>query len=147
MPRIPLLIALAALGLPGCAVLQPVAAVATHPLDKKGTFQDVQQRYTANIRYGLYDEAVPFVEPELQLRFKREIVRLRELRFSDYVIENLEIDPLRTEATVVVKYRGYWLSSPFEREIVAVQRWRRRVPSQTWYVTPDFDALLEPGAG
>ena len=36
------------------------------------------------------------------------------------------------------------LSSPFEREMRVVQRWRRQVPTHNWYVTPDFDALLDP---
>ena len=78
------------------------------------------------------------------LRFQEEMDRFRELRFSDYSTESIDINPGRTQATAVVRFRGYWLSSPFEREIRVVQRWRRQVPTQNWYVTPDFDALLGP---
>ncbi len=138
------LLALSTCLLGGCAVLMQGAAVATYPLDKKGTFTEAQHRYTTNIRFGLFEEAKPFVEPELQPRFQEAMHRFRELRFSDYSIESLDINPARTEATAVVLFRGYSLSSPFEREIRVVQRWRRQVPTHNWYVTPDFDALLGP---
>ena len=138
------LLALSAWLLGGCAVLMPVAEVVTYPLDKKATFEEAQKKYTTNIRFGLYEEAKPFVEPELQPRFQEAMHRFRELRFSDYTTESIDINPARTEATAVVRYRGYWLSSPFEREMRVVQRWRRQVPTHDWYVTPDFDALLGP---
>ena len=140
-----LLLALSACLLGGCgAVLLQGAAVATYPLDKAGTFKEAQHLYPSNIRFGLFEEAKPFVEPELQPRFQEAMNRFRELRFSDYSTESIDINPARTEATAVVRYRGYSLSSPFEREIRIVQRWRRQVPTQNWYVTPDFDTLLRP---
>jgi len=123
---------------------EEVAAVATYPFDKKGTFEDIQAWYTQNIRYGLYEKAVPVVEPELQPEFRQAIARLKELRMSDSVLESLDINATRTRATAVVRYRGYFLSSPFEREVRVVQQWRREVPTQRWYVTPPLEALLEP---
>jgi hypothetical protein len=138
------LLALSTWLLGGCSVLMPVAAVATYPLDKKATFEEAQHRYTTNIRFGLFEEAKPFVEPELQPRFQEAMHDFRELRFSDYAIESIDINPARTKATAVVRYRGYWLASPFEREMRVVQQWRRQVPTQNWYVTPDFDTMLNP---
>jgi len=138
------LLALSTWLLGGCSVLMPVAEVVAYPLDKKATFEEAQQKYTANIRFGLFEEAKPFVEPEFQPRFQEAMHRFRELRFSDYTTESIDINPARTEATAVVRYRGYWLSSPFERELRVVQRWRRKVPTHNWYVTPDFDTLLDP---
>lgn len=135
-------LALLALGLGGCSLVLPVAAVVTYPLDKKATFEEAQHRYTTNIRYGLYEDALPFVEPELQPQFQGAIRRFRELRFSDYAVESIDIDAARTQATAVVRYRGYSLSSPLERELRIVQRWRRKVPTNHWYVTPDFGAFL-----
>jgi hypothetical protein len=137
---------LSSLVLTGCSVLLPVVGVATYPLDKQGAFEEAQQKYTSNLRYGLYDEARPFVEPELQARFESETHRFREMRFSDYRVESIEIDALRAKATAVVVFRGYWLSSPYEREMRAVQHWRRELPTQKWFVTPDFDSLLTPPA-
>jgi hypothetical protein len=139
-----ILLMMFAIALSGCAVLRPVADVATRPLGKKNAFEEIQSAYASNIRFGLYEDAVAQVEPELKARFKAEISRYRDLRFSDVYTESIEIDALRTKARVVVVYRGYWLSSPFEREIRVVQQWRRAVPTQDWYVTPDFDGLLSP---
>ena len=62
-----LLLALSACFLGGCgAVLLEGAAGATYPLDKKGALEEAQHRYTSNIRFGLFEEAKPFVEPELE---------------------------------------------------------------------------------
>ncbi|MBW2244013.1 MAG: hypothetical protein JRH01_18690 [Deltaproteobacteria bacterium] len=144
MRTAPILIVLLAMALSGCAVIFPVAEVVTRPMDKKGTFEDIQRVYSANIRFGLYDDVVPMVEPALQERFRGEISRFRELRFSDVRTESIEMDALRTQARVVVVYRGYSLSSPFEREFRVVQQWKRTPPSQNWYITPDFDGLLSP---
>ena len=48
-----LLLALSICILGGCGpVLLQGAAVATYPLDKKGTFEEAQHRYTSNIRFG-----------------------------------------------------------------------------------------------
>ena len=113
-------------------------------MDKKGTFEDIQRVYASNIRFGLYDRVLPMVEPALRERFRAEIPRFRELRFSDVRTESIEIDALRTNARVVVVYRGYSLSSPFEREFRVVQQWRRTPPSQNWYISPDFDGMLSP---
>jgi len=143
---IPLLL-VASLAFAGCVMQMPGGSVAVYPLDNKKTFEEAQKRYTVNIRFGMYEDALPFVEPELQPRFQQAIRELRELRFSDYHIENIEIDSLRTEATATVLYRGYWLSSPFEQEIRVVQRWRRVVPTNDWYVTPDFKRMLNPADG
>ena len=142
-----LALALCALALGGCMLAMGAAEVATYPLNKKGKFEVAQKRYTTNIRYGLYDEALGFVEPEQQPRFREAMDELREVRFSDYRIESIEMNPARTEATAHVTLRGYWLSSPFEQEVRAVQKWRRAAPTQNWYVTPDWSALLEPPIG
>lgn len=144
MRIVPILMFLLVTALAGCAVIFPVAEVVTRPMDKKGTFQDIQRVYTSNIRYGLYDEVLPMVEPALRERFRAEMSRFRELRFSDVRTESTAMDALRTKARVVVIYRGYSLSSPFEREFRVVQQWRRTPPSQNWYVSPDFDGMLSP---
>jgi hypothetical protein len=113
-------------------------------MDKQGTLEDTQLAYTKNIRFGLYEQALPLVAPEHQARFQAELPRFRELRFSNVHTESIEFNAMRSEAQAVVVYRGYSLSQPFEREIRIVQQWSRQPPSQKWYVTPDFDGLLSP---
>lgn len=139
----PTLLVVSAVLLSGCKVLLPVADVATRPFGKKGAFEEAQAAYTSNIRYGLYEEALAQVEPAHRARFQAELPRFRELRLSEARTESIEIDSASTEARAVVVIRGYWLSSPFEREKRIVQKWRR-VGSVDWFVTPDFDALLTP---
>jgi hypothetical protein len=51
-----------------------------------------------------------------------------------------------TPACRLLVYRGYWLSSPFEREVRVVQQWRQQ-RSFDWVVEPDLDALMAgPGS-
>jgi len=140
------LLALGLLGLTGCAaILMPVAGAVTAPMDKKGTFKEIQAEYTANIRYGMYEKALPYVEPELRESFKAMRKQYEEIRFIDYVIERIEMNEAKTEATAVVRYEGYWLSSPFQQDIEVVQKWRRTPPSQSWFVTPELDSLVASG--
>jgi hypothetical protein len=139
-----IVVALSTSVLIGCSLVLPVVGVATYPLDKKGKFEAVQEKYTSNLRYGLYDDAKEFVEPEFKARFSEAMDRFKELRLSDYRVESIDMDALRAEAVAVVVFRGYWLSSPYEREIRIVQRWRRELPSQNWLVTPDLDAMITP---
>ncbi len=128
----------------GCSMIMPILEVATRPLDKADTFAETQQAYTSDIRFGLYDDALVWVEPELQARFRAELPRFKDLRFSDAYTESIEMDAMKTEATAIVVYRGYSLASPYEREFRITQRWRRDAPRQDWFVTPDFDGLLSP---
>ena len=67
-------------------------SVAFHPLDNKKTFEEAQKRYRNNIRFGMFEDALPFVEPELQPRFQEAIRELRELRFREYRVESIEIE-------------------------------------------------------
>jgi hypothetical protein len=122
-------------------------AAAAQPLDPKKTFEEAQRRYTQDIRFGLYDDAVEWVEPDLKPAFRQAAHRFREIRFSDYVIESVEIDEAATQAVATVLYRGYSLSQPFEREIRIQQHWRRKVPTQEWFVQPAIDQLLETAGG
>jgi hypothetical protein len=135
---------LLAFGSTGCSVLWPVFDVATRPLAKQATFEEVQKGYCDNIRFGLYDDAAALVEPALKNDFRAAQRRFREIRFTDYRVEAIEIDARRTEAVVNVVFTGYWLSSPYEQEVATTQRWRRVVPGQQWYVTPDLAAIHGP---
>jgi hypothetical protein len=120
-----------------------IAEIATQPLPKKAYFEETQASYTSDIRFGLVEEAAEHVEPALLAEFTATASRLSDIRFTGAWVEHIEIDPLRIEALAVVRFKGYWLSSPFEREIRITQRWRRTPPSQQWYVTPDLDALID----
>jgi hypothetical protein len=138
-----LLLGLVAIGSAGC-VIWPVLDVATRPLARKATFEEVQKGYCDDIRFGVYEDAVEVVEPALRGDFLAAQRGLRDIRFTGYRIDSIEIDPMRTQAQATVVYTGYWLSSPYEREIEVIQRWRLEVATRNWYVTPPLETMLDP---
>ena len=83
------------------------------------------RRYVNDVRFRLFDSAVGFVEPDLRSKFRVETDHLRSVRFTGVTIEQVEVDELGTTAVATVRWRGHWLSSPFERELRTTQRWRR----------------------
>ena len=42
---------------------------------------------------------------------------------------------------MAARYSGFWLSSPFERDIRVVQRWYRQ-GAFDWMVVPDLDVVV-----
>jgi hypothetical protein len=133
---------LAGLALGACA---PIAVNsmehATRALEPRAELEETIERYTSDVRYGRIDEAAARVEPALQGRFKAKARALADVRFTDSRLDTLTFAPDRKSAEAVVVYRGYWLSSPFEREIRVVQHWRQQ-RSFDWILEPDLDALL-----
>lgn len=101
----------------------------------------VVRRYTNDVRFRLFDSAVGFVEPDLRSEFRVATDHLRTIRFTGVTIEQVEVDEAGTTAIATVRWRGHWLQSPFERELRTTQRWRRDEASQSWYVTPELEAL------
>ncbi len=119
---------------------------ATRPLEPRTELQDTIGRYLSDVRYGRIDEAAELVAPPLQDRFKVKARKLADVRFTDARVESLTFAPNNASAEAVVVYRGYWLSSPFEREIQVVQHWYRQ-RSFDWMVEPDLDAVVAgPGS-
>jgi hypothetical protein len=136
-----------ALALSACA---PIAVNgmqhATQALEPRTELQDTIDRYLSDVRYGRIDEASGWVDPALQDRFKAKARKLADVRFTDAHVESLTFTPDNAAAEAVIVYRGYWLSSPFEREIRVVQHWYRQ-RSFAWMVVPDLDAVVAgPGS-
>lgn len=132
-----------ALGLSGCApIVVNAVEQATRPLEPRVQLEETIRRYTSDLRYGRIDAAAARVEPDLRDRFQARARALRGIRFTDCHLEQLLLEPGASSAEAVVVYRGYWLSSPFEREVRVVQRWRRDASWQ-WLLTPDLETLIE----
>ena len=147
MRLVPSVLLAAAIALGGCA---PIAVNgmqhATRALEPRTDLQDTIDRYLSDVRYGRIDEAAERVEPALQGRFKAKARSLADVRFTDARVDSLTFSPDNSSAEAVVVYRGYWLSSPFEREIRVVQHWYRQ-RSFDWLVEPDLDAVVAgPGS-
>lgn len=114
---------------------RPVSIVFPQPIEV------AVRRYANDVRFRLFDSAVGFVEPDLRPQFRAATDQLRTIRFTGVTIEQVELDELGTTAIATVRWRGHWLESPFERELRTTQHWRRDDASQTWYVTPELEAL------
>jgi len=116
----------------------PLEAV---PLVQEQRIDVIVRSYVNDVRFRLFDAAVRFVEPDLRAEFRGATEYLRTIRFTGVTIEQVEVDELGTTAIATVRWRGHWLSSPFERELRTTQRWRRDEPSLQWYVTPELEEL------
>jgi len=120
---------------PAPTSVPPTQLVFPEPIER------VVRRYTNDVRFRLFDSAVGFVEPDLRSEFRVATDHLRTIRFTGVTIEQVEVDEAGKTAIATVRWRGHWLQSPFERELRTTQRWRRDEASQSWYVTPELEAL------
>ena len=120
---------------------QAAIPIEAAPLVREQRIEVIVRSYVNDVRFRLFDSAVGFVEPDLRSQFRVATEYLRTIRFTGVTIEQVEVDEVGTTAIVTVRWRGHWLSSPFERELRTTQRWRRDEPSQKWYVTPELEAL------
>jgi hypothetical protein len=135
------------------ASLEAEARAAGQPVDRaeleakaarltwRADFDEAQQRFTQNVRWGLVDDAVPFVAPDLRGDFRSLARELREVRLVDFVVQEIDLEPLGKTATATVSYSGYWLASPFVRDLVVTQSWTYDATDRRWYVRPDIQRL------
>jgi hypothetical protein len=136
--RIPTGILLAVLfGLSGCA------SVFTDPLDRRGQFEDTQTRFTQYVRWGKFEEASKFVDPEIREQFMSCAPELSDLRFSDYEITQVDIQDGLKSASVQVRYTGYRLSMPVERSVILTEEWMRDEATGVWTVKLDIEKLRD----
>jgi hypothetical protein len=109
------------------------------PLNLEGTFYRHQRSFSADVRWGQWDQAADYVEPASRARFDELVRQLAEFRVTDYEVQDVQLDASRTSAIAVVRYSGYELSMPVERQLTVTQRWRFDEKEGRWYVTPDMD--------
>jgi hypothetical protein len=122
---------LAALGLAGCAHLDPWG--------HRRNLEDAQRAYTRMVRWGDFPRAAQWVDKTERERFLDEANRLSAIRITDY-----EIGPLDVEgdaATVHVSYRGYHIATLIEGTVQEVQSWA--YTDGRWQVRPDLSTLGE----
>jgi hypothetical protein len=102
---------------------------------------ETQLRYAHFLRWGEYDAASFLVEEELRESFRAEIRPFAEVRLADYEVLDTQLNPARTEATVMVSFSAYHLSRLIEHRWTEKQVWTRDVVTQEWQVKPDIDTL------
>ena len=141
MMRMPIGILLVALfGISGCL------SMITDPLDRRGQFKDTQTKFTQYVRWGKFEEASKFVDPEIREQFMSYAPDFSDLRFSDYEITSVDIEDGLQSASVDVRFTSYRLSMPFERSVALTEEWTRDGETGQWTVKLDLaklhDALI-----
>jgi hypothetical protein len=132
------LLALASLPSLGCAFGE---INITDPFNRSYTLREAQRKYTEYVRWSEFKKASQFVHEDLVDAFLRDAPTVRELRFTDYEIGQVEIDDETGESTVEVTYFAYQPASPLEITIVETQHWKRDTIANDWQVKPVFDGL------
>ncbi len=126
---------LALLGIWGCI------SDITDPLDRRGQFEDTQTKFTQYIRWGKFEEAARFVDPEMREEFMTCAPEFSDLRFSDYEINQVAIQEGIQSASVDVRYTAYRLSMPVERSVDLTEEWTRDEKTGVWTVKLDIAKL------
>ena len=140
--RIPTGILLAVLfGISGC-----LSAI-TDPLDRRGEFKNTQTKFTQYVRWGRFQEAAKFIDPELREEFMSFAPEFSDLRFSDYEITRVDIEEGLQSASVDVRYKGYLLNMPFERSVDLTEEWTRDESTGVWTVKLDIKKLRDTMIG
>ena len=119
------------------------ASLFSDPLDRRGQFEDTQARFTQYIRWGKFEEAARFVDPEMREEFMSCAPELSDLRFSDYEIREVSIQDGVKSASVDVRYTAYRLSLPVERTVALTEEWTRDEATGVWTVKLDIAKLRD----
>ena len=120
-----------------------LATLASDPMGRKYSLENVQRRYTEAIRWGQFEQAAAFVVPEVQEEFHSFAATLERIRFTDYEIGRISLDEEKKSATVHVTYHGYRDGAFVEKPLREVQEWVR-TSGNDWRVRPQLSSLVDP---
>ena len=142
MMRIPTgLLLIVLFGISGCALSL------TDPLDRRGAFKQTQTKFTQYVRWGKFEQAGRFVDPEIREEFMSYAPGLSDLRFSEYEITRVDIKDGVKSASVDVRITAYRLSMPFERSVDLTEEWTRDDATGLWTVKVDIRKLHDTLSG
>jgi hypothetical protein len=130
----------AVLAITGCSIIND-------PMGRRGQFEDTQEAFTQYVRWGRFDDASRFVDPEMREQFMSYAPEFSDLRFSDYEITQIDMDEGLQSASVQVRYTGYRLSKPFERTVSLTEEWTRDEATGVWTVKLDIKKLRDTMIG
>ena len=117
------------------------ASLIDDPLNRRSRFEDTQARFTQYIRWGKFEEAARFVDPEMREEFMSCAPEFSDLRFSDYEISEVAIQDGVMSASVDVRFTAYRLSLPVERTVALTEEWSRDEATGVWTVKLDIAKL------
>lgn len=92
-----------------------------------------------DLRWGRVAEAALALEPGARDDFVRVATALqRELRFSDFELQSVELGPDKGEASVDVSFGLYRIASISEKGFRERQHWRYDRELRRWLLTPNL---------
>jgi hypothetical protein len=117
------------------------------PLQRQITLEDLQQEYVAMVRFGNFQRASGYVDPEFRDAYLERLPDPETMRFTDFEIGPIDINEELNEATSKVTYWYYRTVSPTEEKLVETQHWvRASGNSLSWMLRPEFDGLAAVSA-
>jgi hypothetical protein len=128
-------------GISGCL------ASITDPLDRRGSFEATQTKFTQYVRWGKFEQASEFVDPAIRAEFMSYAPEFSDLRFSNYEITRVDIQDGVRSASVDVRITAYRLSMPFERSVDLTEEWTRNEATGLWTVKVDIRKLHDTLSG
>jgi hypothetical protein len=111
------------------------------PLGRRSALKEAQLKYTQAIRWGDFEKAGEFVDPDLRDEFLEHRDAFEAIRITDYDIGPIQYES-NARAEVTVTYRAYTLGNFIDRAIRERQSWRREGVGTRWWVTPQIENLV-----
>lgn len=110
------------------------------PYNDRARLRETQREFTQYMRWGLINKAAQFVIADQRAKFETLAPGMTDLRLTDY--ETLSVESIdENHASVLVRFRGYSLSSPIERTIEIQQDWSFDEETRVWMVSLEVDRL------
>jgi len=120
-----------------------LGTLASDPMGRKYSLENTQRQYTEAIRWGQFDQAAAFVDPEVREEFHSFTGAFEKIRITDYEIGRIILDEEKKNATVNVTYRGYRDGAFVEKPLRETQEWIRE-SGNDWWVRPQMSSLVAP---
>ncbi len=108
----------------------------------EASFEDDYKLYTRLVRWGEFERASRFVEPEQQEAYRDGIRDLGVLHFTDYEADKPKYDRLTETATVYVRYSAYRPATLETVSFTEEQRWKRDLETGDWRLEHEGPPLV-----
>jgi hypothetical protein len=133
------------------ALFAPLLAAACAGMgsqDERYVFELAQRKYSQSVRWARFDKAGSFVAPEDFNDFRAQAAAFGDVRFTDYVIRQVEMGDDGRSATAQVTYYAYLRTQPVAVAVDEQQQWFREEGGRAWRVRSQFaQRPLAPGEG
>lgn len=126
---------LGALLLLGCGTL----GATLDPWGHSEDLEEAQLRYTQFVRWGDFERASDFVDPELRDQFLHQSQQFHSVRFTEYRIHSVDMSD-KESATARVSYHAYHLATLLEGVVDETQDWYWN-SDDGWRVRPSLRQL------